>query len=93
MVKSYKNISISVSAHHKTELEHSKTSIALLEEELEMRKGQIKRLREENDHLERLAEAYRSDWLLENRRALLAEQDLPEDCDYWDEVWGSSQSV
>lgn len=84
---------LSVSAHRKTELEPYRTSVALLEEELEMRKKQIKSLREEKDYLERLADAYRSDWLLENRRALLAERELPDDCDYWNEVWGSSDPV
>lgn len=92
MVESLKFF-LSASTHQKIELEHNETSIALLEEELKMRKGQIKSLREEKDYLERLADAYRSDWLLENQRALLAERELPEDCDYWNEVWGSSDPV
>lgn len=56
-----------------------------------MSQGRILRLREENAHLEELAEAYKSDWILENQRAVLAEREIPEDSDYWGGVSFYSQ--
>lgn len=83
---------VHVSNHQGKGLKASLNSlISHLEEKLKMSQERILRLRKENAHLEELAEAYKSDWILENRRAVLAEREIPEDSDYWGDVSSCSQ--
>lgn len=56
------------------------------------RSAEMIRLEEEGQHLTRLANGYRTDWILADRRATLAERRIPDGDEYWDNVWEGFQS-
>lgn len=77
------------SAHQKTVVEDN--LVDQLEKVLEVSEEQVVRLRKEIERLTCLAERYRMDWILENRRAEFAEREIHEDSDYWAKAWSYSQ--